>query len=174
MKIGITGHRPQKLNREWDYDGPVTQALREKFHWAFDTRNPHLVISGMAQGTDLIAAEVALDLGIPVVAAIPFHEQPDRWTKKAQQRYLGILEHELVTSVYVDVELDREDAHYATKMQLRNEWIVDHSDVMIAVWDKQRDGGTFNCLCYAKKRRRRVWIIDPRQFYPQPELALDE
>jgi uncharacterized phage-like protein YoqJ len=166
MKIGITGHRPQKLNSEWNYDGPVTAALAGKFQFAFETRKPDAVISGMAQGTDQIAADIALGMGIPVIAAIPFKTQSSTWSKKAKERYETLLNAPLTTVVNVDEVLGKEHVHYATKMQLRNEWIVDNCDGLIAVWNKQKDGGTYHCLCYARKRRRPTWLIDPRHFIP--------
>lgn len=37
-------------------------------------------------------------------------------------------------------------------MQIRNEWIVDRADRIIALWDGSF-GGTHNCITYANKRK---------------------
>jgi uncharacterized phage-like protein YoqJ len=42
----------------------------------------------------------------------------------------------------------------------RNEWMIDHANVVVAVWDGT-SGGTANAVKYAKKIKRPVWRIDP-------------
>jgi uncharacterized phage-like protein YoqJ len=44
--------------------------------------------------------------------------------------------------------------------QKRNEWMVDHAQMVIAVWDGS-SGGTANCVKYALKQGKRVWQINP-------------
>lgn len=36
------------------------------------------------------------------------------------------------------------------KMQVRNEWMVDHCDLLVALWDGS-SGGTGNCVRYARR-----------------------
>jgi uncharacterized phage-like protein YoqJ len=45
-------------------------------------------------------------------------------------------------------------------MQARNEWMVDNSNAMIAVWDGS-PGGTANTVKYAQAKERPVLVIDP-------------
>lgn len=40
-------------------------------------------------------------------------------------------------------------------MQLRNKWMVDKSDIVIAVWDGS-EGGTNNCVQYATENKKRI------------------
>lgn len=37
-------------------------------------------------------------------------------------------------------------------MQSRNEWMVNRSNIVIALWDGSEKGGTYNCLKYAKSK----------------------
>jgi uncharacterized phage-like protein YoqJ len=37
-------------------------------------------------------------------------------------------------------------------MQIRNEWMVDHCDLLVALWDGS-PGGTGNCIRYAKRAK---------------------
>jgi len=46
------------------------------------------------------------------------------------------------------------------KLQKRNEWMVDNSDAVIAVWDGT-PGGPGNTVDYARKFGRSVLVIDP-------------
>jgi uncharacterized phage-like protein YoqJ len=53
------------------------------------------------------------------------------------------------------------DAPYrAELMQIRNEWMVDRCDLLIAVWNGT-PGGTANCVAYAKKEGCPIDYIDP-------------
>ena len=54
--------------------------------------------------------------------------------------------------------LDRHDA--ALRMQARNQWMVDHCQLLIAVFDGS-PGGTKNCVDYALRVRREIRLIDP-------------
>ncbi len=45
-------------------------------------------------------------------------------------------------------------------MQKRNEWMVDNCDMLVAVWDGT-DGGTYNCIDYAKRMKKPRILIDP-------------
>lgn len=45
-------------------------------------------------------------------------------------------------------------------MQKRNEYMVDHSDKVIAVWDGSKSG-TKNCIDYAKKVGKDIIFVQP-------------
>lgn len=47
------------------------------------------------------------------------------------------------------------------KLQIRNEYMVDNADVVIAVWDGSK-GGTCNCVNYAKKIGKNIIQINPK------------
>lgn len=45
-------------------------------------------------------------------------------------------------------------------MQKRNEAMVDSCNIVLAVWDGS-SGGTCNCVNYARKRNKNIYIINP-------------
>lgn len=47
-------------------------------------------------------------------------------------------------------------------MQKRNEWMIDNSDAIIAVWDGT-PSGTANTIEYARKQGKPVLVIDPEK-----------
>ena len=53
-----------------------------------------------------------------------------------------------------------DDPYAAWKMQKRNEWMVDNSGAVIAVWDGT-PSGTANTVKYARKQKKAVLVIDP-------------
>lgn len=159
MIVSFTGHRPDKLpNKETGYKLPnptyihVCQQLEKTL---LDLK-PEKAITGMALGIDQWAANICIKLGIPFVAAIPFLGQEKAWPEKSQKTYRALLK-KAAEQVIVC-----EGSYAPAKMQIRNEWMVDHCDTLIAVWDGS-SGGTGNCVRYAKSKSDLLIItIDPR------------
>lgn len=52
------------------------------------------------------------------------------------------------------------DHYEADVMQKRNEYMVDHSDIVLAVWNGKKSG-TENCIKYAEKMGKKVEYIEP-------------
>ena len=111
----------------------------------------------MALGVDTIAAEVAVKLQIPFVAAIPFDGQESSWEHDAQAHYHALLS--LASSQVCVGTSDQIPWVY----QKRNEFMVDNADMVVAVWNGQRSG-TRNCVDYAIKKSIPVWRLDPRTY----------
>lgn len=158
MKIAVTGHRPDKLGN--DYAG--TSILSERIYdelAAIVQRNktkPDLtLITGMALGVDTLFAWVAIDLRVPFIAAIPFPGQEKQWPATSQKVYQDIIKHPLCTIKYVSM-----GEYSSQKMQIRNQWMVDECDGLIAVWDGT-PGGTKNCYDYAVSKKKPVVRINP-------------
>jgi uncharacterized phage-like protein YoqJ len=69
----------------------------------------------------------------------------------------------LVNTKYYS-ELNGLGNYHPAKMQKRNEYMVDNSDFVIAVFDGEQKGGTFNCIKYALNQTNRnlqIHIINP-------------
>ena len=104
---------------------------------------PSQIISGMATGWDTALAKTSLNLNIPLVAAIPF---------KDHIKYWNILNNPLTLSHIVC-----EGSYEVWKLHRRNEWMSDRVNLMLAFWDGNKKGGTFNCIEYCK-RKNIPWI----------------
>lgn len=158
MKIAFTGHRPQKTNNEWDGIGKCSDYIRSEINKELSKHNDITIISGMALGVDMIAAEIAISKSLPLIAAIPFIGQERMWQKASKDRYNGILGYSQCTKHIVC-----EGGYAAYKMQVRNEWMVNNCDLLIAVFDGT-EGGTANCVKYAKKVNKQIVLIDPTKW----------
>lgn len=156
MIIAVTGHRPSKLNQEYDMRGPVSDYISDQFDLCIKKYKPEEGISGMALGVDMLWAISILYHEIPLRAAVPFKGQELAWPEKSQHLYHKILNHKLTTVVYVC-----EPGYENWKMQKRNEYMVNESTRLIGVWD-QTPGGTANCIKYANKVKKQIDFIDPR------------
>lgn len=173
MTITGTGHRPDKLNYEWDGIGPVSTYIREQLYkiirntkesiWMKGTSGPSeriKVISGMALGFDMILAEIAIDFKLELIAAIPCKGQSIRWPLKSRERYNRILAYEKCIQLCSPMGL-----YTRTCMQDRNIWMInemlkDPNHQLIGCFDGS-PGGTNNCLRYAASKAVIPIIIDP-------------
>lgn len=145
-----TGHRPNKIGGY----GPVpeTKLLRlaqSALAALRDEHGPLEVISGMALGWDTALARAALSLEIPFVAAIPFLGQEKMWPSSSQDSYNDLLR-ESARQIIVC-----EGKYAPWKMLERNKWMVDNSDLVLALWDGSK-GGTGHCVSYAKEKNKEI------------------
>lgn len=163
MKVMMgTGHRPPKLGG-YILPNPTYKYVCQQTEKFLLQEKPDKVISGMALGFDMWLANVAILLGIPFIAAVPFAGQEKAWPDKSQRVFNKLLEKA------AEVVIVSEGGYTAAKMQVRNEWMVDRADKVIAVWDGT-PGGTGNCVEYAKKTGKEILRIDPRLPSPEAEL----
>ena len=114
----------------------------------------------MALGVDTVFWEVAAKLrksnkNIKIEAAVPFVGQEKKWTEESQKQYKRMLsESDKVTIV--------SEGGFATyKMMARNRYMVNKSDIIIAVICKET-GGTAQCVKYAKEHNKVVIEINPK------------
>lgn len=146
--VAGTGHRPDKVG------GYTSEVAFKLYNTAFDWVEAHKetighIISGGALGWDQALAGVAREQEIPYTMALPFPGFEDRWPM-ASKHYLHGLMATADKVVYV------KDAPYAGwKMQARNEYMVDNSDLILALWNGT-EGGTANCIHYAEKKRKLI------------------
>lgn len=149
--VAVTGHRPNKLGYDYPLKSPLCIAIKNRLQQEIDKLKPDVMISGMALGVDTIWAKLAIQNYIPLVAAVPFTQQDTSWPMQSRHYYtylLSMAEHV--------VNVTGKSDYRPQYMQQRNEWMVDHCNHLVAVWDGS-PGGTGNCVKYAKKK------LDPRQ-----------
>lgn len=153
--IAITGHRPSSINKSYNLEHDNWNWTRQELRAAFELHDADRVITGMALGVDQLAAQVAIAEGIPFTAAIPFDGQEGRWPEESQELYNDLL---LAAD---DVVFVSEPPYAAWKLHKRNEWMIDNSDMLVAVWNGDKKGGTANAVRYGLKTFEQVWRIDP-------------
>ena len=113
-------------------------------------------ISGVARGVDLWAAEIVLafraeGVSIRLICASPYKGFESRWSREWQERYRRVMERaDLVRFICPGYSPDC--------FQRRNEWMVDHSARVIAIYN-EGPGGTRNTLEYAKTQRVSIMQI---------------
>ena len=156
MKIALTGHRPQRLGlpedeREdkWIYiTNWLNTIILEKF-----VHNEHTdIYCGMASGCDIklgiIASEmkwmgedISLHCILPCKNYNSSHKYYDEIKKSADEW----------------VELS--DKFYRGCDNLRDQYMVDHCDVLLAVWDGNKSGGVWSTIRKAQKAGKEIICI---------------
>ena len=172
FSLCVTGHRPNQLFG-YDIYSKKYDLIREKLEKVMVSESQRAYdkygvdtfryISGMALGIDTIFFEIALwlrehsgDFTVEVVAAVPFLGQESAWPKESRKQY-----HELLEQADETIVVSK-GGYEPWKMQRRNEFMVDHSDVVLAVYNGAKFGGTKNCVDYAQKQNKELIIINPR------------
>jgi uncharacterized phage-like protein YoqJ len=154
MIVSFTGHRSHKLGGYGDSE--LQQKVRKALHEELVKLSPAKAISGMALGVDQWAAEICGELEIPFIAAVPFKGQERMWPQASKEHYFALLEQANSVCYICD------PGYEPWKMQQRNEWMIDNSDCVIAVWDGT-NGGTGNCVKYAQSIGKTIHRINPNK-----------
>lgn len=160
----FTGHRPEKLPWGGDEADPRCVKLKEELRCTLEgayLAGCRHFICGMARGCDMYFAEAVLALrsrreGVSLEAAVPCDSQADSWRADERRRYEHILaECDEVSFVA--------HAYSPGCMQRRNRYMVERSEVLIAVYNGTA-GGTMSTILLARRAGLRVITIDLNDF----------
>lgn len=158
----FTGHRPHKFpwkGNEADLRCvDLKEALAEQIK-RLANQGVTDWLTGMAMGTDIWAAEIVLALKkeIPVLklhCILPCTGQENQWPVSEQERYRSILAQ--ADDIF---QVGRE--YGADSMLKRNCYLVDHSSVLLAVYNGTYRSGTGMTVRYAQRLGREIIVIDP-------------
>ena len=176
----FTGHRPDKLYG-YSLDNPkyqiLAQELAKHLRWLIENERVKRFISGGAIGYDTVAFFVVEQMkreyeGIENILAVPFQNQFIKWREVDKERYFR-MKAQADEIVYVDTLEEYQTKHDTpigdfsnAKMQRRNEYMVDNSNYMVALWNGDKKGGTYNCVKYVLKQSHynRIAIMNPDTF----------
>jgi uncharacterized phage-like protein YoqJ len=149
--VAGTGHRPDKLGG-YGLINPVRQAIIRELYELLKAWQPVHVISGMALGFDQWLAEVAIELKIPLVAAIPFKDFDALWPAASRKHYENLMAQADGTMIVCS------GGYSAMKMQMRNEWMMNRATHIVSAFDGSQ-GGTANTLAVARALRRPIALL---------------
>jgi len=159
----FTGHRPNKLGgyegeRALSIQVPLQNRLVDIIRRAIESGFDEF-ISGGAVGVDQMAIEAVLfhktrGAKIRLIIAKPFPSQASKWPGHVQEKFNRYCEQaDHVTNI-------SDDPYSLDKMQIRNEWMVDKSNAVVAIYNGGHSG-TGNCIAYARKQYRPILVVNP-------------
>src|SRR5579871_1957466 len=166
FSVGVIGHRPDRLPAEMlpriEQDiadiltaiRTETLAVYKRYADCFARSAPRLVvITALAEGSDCIAAKLALELGFELEAPLPFAAQEyerDFTEAEAKHTFRGFLE-----SARVVLELEGDRAHAGKSYAAAGLIVLDMADMISGVWDggeARGRGGTAELIGEAARR----------------------
>ena len=141
IKVAVTGHRPERIKGREDDIKYWLEGQIKNLKACYDDV---VLIDGMAQGVDQMAALAALKVGAQVSCYFPY-----------RRKLYGVQE-------YI-VENAKECKYIYEKFQPecykdRDHRMVDDCDMLIVVWDGKEYGGTYDTYCYALNKGKDVLI----------------
>ena len=159
----FTGHRPELLpfgENELSEASLRTKELILKEIMDSAAHGYEVFLAGGARGGDIIFAEQVLSAkaakypSIRLVTVVPHEGQANRWTEAWRERYFRSLElsDEVIT---LSTRYTRDCFH------VRNRYLVDHADRLLALYNGGGTGGTAYTVKYAHQKNREIIVIDP-------------
>lgn len=148
LVCGVTAHRDiPDDNIEY-----IKNELRKVIQKTLDKNYRHY-ISGFANGGDLIFIETVLEFkerypGIRIEAAIPYRERLKSKNKQFQNLIMKCDYIEICSEEYSKQCYSR-----------RNDYILERSDLVIAIYDGRPKGGTYNTIQKAIKLNKNLSVI---------------
>ena len=143
----ITGHRLI------DYQ-IIHQGINQLTNLAINRRITTF-LTGMAVGTDLMAAQIWTERQLTWKAILPCSDQSNLWTYKQQIFYRQLLTKATEVKVLYP-------QYSQGVMQARDAWLVKNSQHCLAVWDERETGGTFLTIKMARKAKLPLIIFNPK------------
>ena len=148
--LGVTGHRdisPNAIKR-------IKQQLNDAFYELkqYYPNTPLVLITPLAEGADRLVADIALEHDVELCVALPMSSdeyQKDFSSPESRKRFTDLLQASKGCHVITGFDPEQQrDLCYANV----GRWLVDHSDILIALWDGQMNelsGGTGEVVQYA-------------------------
>lgn len=162
LSCAFTGHRPQFF--PWGYNENDSRCIELR---AVLYRQINALVHegytdflcGMALGVDTWTAQAVLLLRkehpeLKLHCILPCVGQENYWTEQAKVRYVSIIKQ-------ADSRVYTSRRYYKNCMIDRNKFMVDHANLLFAIYGGNPKSGTAFTVSYARKQGKRVMILDP-------------
>jgi ribonuclease HI/uncharacterized phage-like protein YoqJ len=162
--VVVLGHRPPELG---GYEpnflhAAVQRRLGDILAAQAQLDEDLVLVTGLQLGTEQLAAEAAIDRGVPFVVVQPFPDPDARWPSESRGAYKRLLSaaREVVLLQKKPVK-SNDDVRRA--MGQRDAWLTRIADAAIVVWDGRDPMLAKQVKALEKEVGDEVWIIDPAE-----------
>jgi len=162
--VAFTGHRPAELGSYNPEDlKPLLWELRRVIVDHIENKDVDTFYGGNALGWDLWSQKIVIKLKetyphIKLISCIPCRGQQKQWPKQSQEEWQYVVDNS------DEVVLVTDDDYKPYYMEIRNRYMVDNADFIIAGYNGAEKGGTANCVKYARQKNKEITIINPNDF----------
>ena len=162
MKIALTGHRPQRLGLPEDETNDKWQQISDWILHQLIEANKLSVIKnesldlycGMASGCDMVFGFISTLCKLAPKARLHCI-LPCKGYNSSHQYYEILKEN-------ADEWIELSDEFYKGCDNARNQYMVDHCDVLLAIWDGNKSGGVWSTIRKAQKAGKTI-IYCPKE-----------
>ena len=165
MKVALTGHRPQRLGMPDDELDDKWEEIRD---WIVKNLIQMLqttlledgqlldIYCGMASGSDILFGMTSVFLKAGNVIPVKIHcVLPCKDYNSSHKYYNDI-------KLLADEWIELSDEFYKGCDNVRDQYMVDHCDVLLAVWDGIKSGGVWSTIRKAQKAGKQI-IYYPKE-----------
>lgn len=160
--VAVFGHRPPQLGG-YDLDNPVARAAKGTLvdvlkGWA--AVHPDLVVAtGLGLGAEQLAADAALQAGVPYVAVLAYPDPDSVWPSASKERFRRLLAGARQTVTMASkAPASKQEAGKAAGA--RDSWVAGVADAAVVIWDG-RDRSLRDLVAALERRDADVFIIPP-------------
>lgn len=167
LRIALTGHRPPKL-AGYDYKNKFYINLYKKLNHiiekALEEYSKLELHSGMALGADTIWAKSIIDMKkkypdrIIFIADVPSMEQYKLWFPESKELWEKLIAYADEIRTYDDKNIGKS---YAYILNARNWGMIEPCEILIAIYNGDKTGGTANAVKYGKSKNKKIIYIPP-------------
>lgn len=109
---------------------------------------------GMSRGADFLFADILSERNLNWVAIIPCISQTHLWNKTDKDKHKFLVDK-------ADDMIILHDEYKRGVMHYRNRYMVDNSELLLAIYDDSAKGGTFYTVNLALKQHKKVVQFNP-------------
>src|SRR3546814_14076877 len=99
---------------------------------------PLTVVSGLRLGAEQLGAEAALELGLPLVAVLPYPEADKPWPRESRERFAELVEAADVT-ITLEKKVPASKQLAGAALGRRDAWLARQVDSAVVVWAQADD-----------------------------------
>jgi uncharacterized phage-like protein YoqJ len=158
--LAFTGHRPQRMGG-FNPDNPTALWVRAQLAAAIGRAiraGFRTFIAGGALGFDYWAACAVLDQQQQLILALPFAGHDQRWNDQSRIELAALIQR--THTAGGEVRYISVPGYSPQKLTIRDHWMIDHAHAVIAGWDGDQRGGTWNAITYARNVQRPIFGIN--------------
>ena len=94
------------------------------------------MVSGLRLGAEMLGAEVAVELGVPLAAVLPYPDPDSVWPAESRVRFKELIDAARDT-VLLQKKVPESKQKAGAALARRDAWLVRNVDEALLVWDGQ-------------------------------------
>lgn len=158
MRVALTGHRAERLglpenedDDAWEkIEGWIIKQLFKMIEVCYLDGENLDIYCGMASGSDFVFGTVAMLVKVNEIIPLQLHcVLPCKDYNSSHALYDDMKK-------YADEWIELSDEFYKGCDNARDQYMVDHCDVLLAIWDGKKSGGVWSTIRKAQKAGKQI------------------